>query len=36
MTHAHRRWHLWAWLLLAPMVAGIVLLSLVWRTEALP
>lgn len=36
MTYAHRRWHLAAWLLLAPLTAVILFLSLAWRSEGLP
>jgi hypothetical protein len=36
MTSSHRRWHLCAWLFLAPVVAAILAISLALRTEALP
>jgi hypothetical protein len=36
MTRSHRRWHLWLWLTLAPLVAIVMLLALAWRTEGLP
>jgi hypothetical protein len=35
MTFSHRRWHLWLWLLITPLVAMVLFLSLAWRTETL-
>jgi hypothetical protein len=31
MTRQHRRWHLWMWLILAPLLAASLILSLVSR-----
>lgn len=33
MKRAHRRWHRLAWLILAPAVAAVLLLSLGWRKD---
>jgi hypothetical protein len=36
MTRSHRRWHLWLWLVLGPLVAAALILSVVRRPEVLP
>ncbi len=36
MTRSHRRWHLWLWLVLGPVVLAGLILSFALRTEALP
>ena len=36
MTRAHRRWHLYLWLLVGPLVTLGFVLALVLRREALP
>ena len=36
MTRSHRRWHLYLWLLVGPLVALGFVLALVLRREALP
>jgi hypothetical protein len=33
MKRAHRRWHRWAWLTLAPASAAVLALSLWWRSD---
>jgi hypothetical protein len=36
MTLNHRRWHFRLWLCLAPLLAVLVALALIWRGEAMP
>jgi hypothetical protein len=36
MTRAHRHWHFWAWLVLTPVVLGLLAAALVARPEAVP
>ena len=36
MTRSHRRWHLLLWLAIGPLVTLLLVLSLLWRREALP
>jgi hypothetical protein len=36
MTRLHRRWHLWLWLILGPLILTGLILSVVFRPEALP
>ena len=36
MTRLHRRWHLWLWLVLSPLILVGLVVSLTLRTEALP
>lgn len=36
MIRAHRRWHLWLWLIFGPLIVLGLLLSVVQRQEMLP
>jgi hypothetical protein len=36
MTRSHRRWHVLLWLLLGPLAAAGLILSLALRAESLP
>jgi hypothetical protein len=36
MTRQHRRWHVWLWLVLGPLVLVGLILSIVLRAEAVP
>lgn len=36
MTRSHRRWHVWLWLVLGPLIALVFILSILLRSEMLP
>ena len=36
MTREHRLWHFWAWVVLAPVIALVLVAALVGRPEAAP
>ena len=33
MTRTQRRWHLWLWLLLAPLSTAAIVIAVLWRAS---